>query len=213
MPWEGTWQTTERKRYQKTRSGDWDKVYDQAFEASDERFSNAFSYEDIRHCEEFIVHECWGLGFPIEPGDKQELEKGNCALAICHPGKDMTEHVAGKWEKVAIKTEDGTGCNTMGTLALIGITVLERVGILKVFGGPSHPNTLKPKLMKKGEKMGLMEITQDEWEITRDLWLELEHEVYNAAPWTCENIMGHLKSLDRSVDTEERDAEIALKQA
>ena len=125
----------------------------------------------------------------------------------------MTDHLAGKWEKGAIKTEAGMGCNTMGTLALIGIPVLERVGILKVFGGPSHPITLKPKPMEKGEKMGLMEIAQDKWGIARDLWLELEHESYNTVSWTCENIMGQLKSLDRSVDTEERDTEIALKPA
>ena len=158
MPWEETWQTTERKRYQKTRNGDWDKAYDQTYEASDERFSNAFGYEDRRHCEESIVHEGWGQRFLIELGDKQELDS---ALAICHTGKDMTEHVAGKWEKIAIKTEDGMGCNTVGTLALTWITLLERVGILKVFGGPSLPNTLKPKLMKRREKMGLMEITKD----------------------------------------------------
>ena len=68
MPWERAWKAKKRKWHQKTRSGDWDEVYeenDQAFETSDERFSNVFDYEDIRHCKEFSVHKCWGPGFPI----------------------------------------------------------------------------------------------------------------------------------------------------
>ena len=80
------------------------------------------------------------------------------------------------------KTAEGLLCDTEGTWAGTGITLLERVGTLRMPGGSSLPNTFKSKLTKRKEKVSLMEITQDEWEITQDLGLELEHESGNAVP-------------------------------
>ena len=111
------------------------------------------------------------------------------------------------------KIAEGLPCDTEGTWTGNGITPRDRVGTLRMPGGSSLPNTFKSKLTNRKEKVSLMEITQDEWEITQDLGLELGHESGNAVPWTCVTFGGCPKSLGRSADTKEGGMEMVWEQA